>query len=308
MEPDKTDFAPQRLPFIIINVDISLTNIKKMFFFHNFILAGALIACPARQLEAQTLSSETILIETLYGDMKIKLFEETPLHKANFLKLVQDNFFDSLLFHRVINQFMIQGGDPLSKTAKPGDSLGHGDLPYTVPAEFNRALIHQKGRLCAARERDEINPSQASSASQFYIVMGKKRTVEDLLKYEDRINKKHLENCRRNYLSSYEGRSAETRYNRLRSESKADSALIVSRKIDEAAMREHLKTPLYHFNQSEIDTYTSMGGTPHLDGTYTVFGEVVEGIGVIDKIAAAKTDSRDRPLEDIRMKVSVVKE
>ena len=140
---------------------------------------------------AQTLSKETVLIETAYGKMTVKLYEETPLHKANFLKLVNQNVFDSLLFHRVINGFMIQGGDLISKYAKPGDSLGHGDMGYSIPAEFNSKLIHKKGRLAAARESDDINPKFESSASQFYIVMGKKRTLEDLKKYEERINKTH---------------------------------------------------------------------------------------------------------------------
>jgi peptidylprolyl isomerase len=150
----------------------------------------------------QTLSKETILIETSFGVMKLKLYEETPLHKANFIKLAQSGFFDSLTFHRVINNFMIQGGDPLSKHAKPGDSLGHGDIGYTVPAEFNSRLIHKKGVLAAARESDDINPRFESSASQFYIVMGKKRTLEDLKKYEERINKTHYTNCARAFMKT----------------------------------------------------------------------------------------------------------
>ena len=257
--------------------------------------------------QAQTLSKETVLIETSYGNMAVKLYEETPLHKANFLKLVNEHVFDSLLFHRVISGFMIQGGDPLSKHAKPGDSLGHGDLKYTIPAEINSKLIHTKGKLCAARESDDINPKFGSSASQFYIVMGKKRTLEDLRKYEDRINKTHFTNCARAYMKTEEGMALKKTYNRLKSENKADSADLINQKIESDIKKLHLATPEYKFNKEQIDAYTTMGGTPHLDGTYTVFGEVIEGLDRIDKIANAPKDKRDRPLEDIRMRVSVKK-
>lgn len=257
-------------------------------------------------VRGQTLSKETIIIETSLGTMKLKLYEETPLHKANFMKLAREKAFDSLLFHRVINNFMIQGGDPLSKRAKAGDSLGHGDLGYTIPAEFNSKLIHKKGRLAAAREGDDINPKFESSASQFYIVMGKKRTLEDLKKYEDRINKTHYNNCARAFLKTEDGKKLKQEYNRLKAENKSDSSEIVNKKIESLINAEHLKTPEYRFNQQQIDAYTTTGGTPHLDGTYTVFGEVIEGLEVIDKIATVKTDKRDRPLEDIRMKVKVI--
>ncbi|MBL7921317.1 MAG: peptidylprolyl isomerase [Bacteroidia bacterium] len=257
-------------------------------------------------VNAQTLSKETVLVETTYGKMKIKLFEETPLHKANFLKLVNSKTFDSLLFHRVINGFMIQGGDPLSKKAKPGDSLGHGDIGYTIPAEFNTKLIHKKGVLAAARESDEINPKFESSASQFYIVMGKKRTMEDLKKYEERINKTHYTNCARAFMKTGEGKMLKKKYDRFKTENNTDSAVFVNAQIEAFIQTEHQRTPEYKFNQKQIDAYTTIGGTPHLDGTYTVFGEVIEGMEVIDKIAAAKTDDRNRPLEDIRMKISLI--
>lgn len=168
----------------------------------NFISGVLVFTAFLGNMAAQTLSRETVLIETNFGEIKVKLYEETPLHKSNFLKLVVQGYYDSLLFHRVIENFMIQGGDPLSKHAKAGDSLGHGDLGYTVPAEFNEKLIHKRGTLCAAREGDEINPSQASSACQFYLVQGKVRTEEDLKKYELRINKNYYTNCTREYVRS----------------------------------------------------------------------------------------------------------
>lgn len=256
-------------------------------------------------LYGQSFSYETIALETAYGTIKIKIYNETPKHKANFLKLVNEHFFDSLMFHRVINNFMIQGGDPLSKKAKPGDSLGHGDIGYTVPAEFDPRLFHKKGTLCAARESDDINPQKASSASQFYLVMGKKRTMEDLAKYEDRINKAHYNNCALEFMKTDYGKQLKSTYNRFKSENKPDSAALLNTKIEEAIKAEHLKTPEYKFGKEQIAAYTTIGGTPHLDGTYTVFGEVIEGIEIIDVIAGQPTDKRDRPLVDIRMKMRV---
>ncbi len=254
-------------------------------------------------LEAQTLSKETVVIETVYGKMHIKFYEETPLHKTNFIKLVKEKKFDSLLFHRVIYQFMIQGGDPLSKTARPGDSLGHGDLGYMIPAEFNAKLIHKKGTICAARENDDINPDKASSASQFYLVMGRKRSAEELIKYEERINKNRYVNCARAYLTTEQGRELKLKYNQFKSDSMADSAAIINTEIETRVKAEYNKQAEYKFSDYQKEIYTGIGGTPHLDGSYTVFGEVIKGIELIDKIAAEKTDKRDRPLKDIRMKV-----
>jgi cyclophilin family peptidyl-prolyl cis-trans isomerase len=252
------------LQIISINNDISKTNIEKLFYMQNFIWLAALVFSHCFGALAQTHSAETIVLETGLGTVKLKLFKETPLHRENFLKLARTGYFDSLMFHRVINGFMIQGGDPLSRRAKPGDSLGHGDAGYLVPAEFNRNIIHRKGRLCAARDNDDINPAQASSASQFYIVVGKIRTPEELNKIEERINKRRK-----------------------------------SRPGQE-------KAPDYRFNEEEKSMYTTTAGTPHLDGSYTVFGEVIEGQDVVDRIAGVKTDSRDRPIEDIRMKITII--
>lgn len=165
---------------------------------------------------SQTLSKETILIETSLGSIKIKLYEETPLHKANFLKLVQDNFYDSTLFHRVINGFMIQGGDPKSKMAKATDTLGNGEIGFTIPAEINEKLIHKKGALCAAREGDDINPNFESSACQFYLVQGKVRSLEELKKYEDRINKTKYNNAAQAVMKSEKGKTLKAQYDRLK--------------------------------------------------------------------------------------------
>lgn len=191
-----------------------------------------------------------VKIETSYGDMVVKLYNETPLHRDNFLKLVKDGTYNDLLFHRVINQFMIQGGDPNSRNAKPGQMLGNGELGYTLPAEFVPSLFHKKGALAAARQGDDVNPQKASSSCQFYIVQGTTWDANRLKMVEQRMGKS------------------------------------------------------YTAEQAEV--YATLGGTPFLDGDYTVFGEVVEGMEVIDKIAAVACGPMDRPIEDVKMKMSIV--
>lgn len=193
-----------------------------------------------------------VIISTDLGEMKAVLYNETPLHKENFIKLAKEGYFDGCLFHRVINGFMIQGGDPDSKTAKPGQMLGQGGPGYTIPAEFKQELIHKKGALAAARMADQVNPQKASSGSQFYIAQGKSYTENEL-----------------NMLSSRMGKA---------------------------------------FNKQQMEAYTTIGGVPFLDYEYTVFGEVVEGLEVIDKIAAVEKDRRDRPVQDIKMTIKVVEE
>lgn len=193
-----------------------------------------------------------VIISTDLGEMKAVLYNETPLHKENFIKLAKEGYFDGCLFHRVIDGFMIQGGDPDSKTAKPGQMLGQGGPGYTIPAEFKQELIHKKGALAAARMADQVNPQKASSGSQFYIAQGKSYTENEL-----------------NILSSRMGKA---------------------------------------FNKQQMEAYTTVGGVPFLDYEYTVFGEVVEGLEVIDKIAAVEKDRRDRPVQDIKMTIKVVEE
>lgn len=271
----------------------------------NFISAALLACCLALRLSGQTPGKETVIIETAYGTMKVKLFTETPQHRENFLKLARAHFYDSLLFHRVINGFMIQGGDPDSKYAGPLDTLGNGEIGYTIPAEFNAAVFHKKGRLCAARESDDINPKKESSACQFYIVQGKKRSLDDLKKIEERVNKARYTACTAAFMSSDKGRQMKQDYNRLKTEAKTDSAAAVTAKIETAIQAEYIKATEFKFSKEQVEAYTTIGGTPHLDMNYTVFGEVVEGLDVIDKIAAAKTDKQDRPLENVRMKVRV---
>lgn len=191
-----------------------------------------------------------VKVITPYGTMVIRLYDQTPKHRDNFLKLSKRHFYDSTLFHRVIKQFMIQGGDPDSKRAKAGAVLGEGDVGYTIPPEFQLDLFHRKGALAAARDD---NPTKASSGCQFYIVQGKVFTDEEL----DKLEKTRLG-----------GR----------------------------------KIPV---DQREV--YKTEGGSPHLDQNYTVFGQVIKGMEVIDKIATVKTDSHNRPLENVPMKIRVIR-
>ncbi len=267
-----------------------------------------LLALPAISItvKAQTLSKETVIIETNSGIIKLKLYEETPLHKANFLRLIRQKFYDSLLFHRVINSFMIQGGDPDSKRTNDTAMLGMSDAGYWIPAEFNKRLFHKKGRLCAAREGDDVNPKKESSGCQFYIVMGKTYDSVALKKAEIRVNREAVTKI--NYTTAFGGKSdgLKRQYFRLLYENKEDSLKYYARQLtDPYSIKEYAKTPHYTFTKEQKKTYSTIGGTPHLDNNYTVFGEVIEGLDIIDKIAAVKTDKRDRPLENIRMTIKL---
>ena len=254
---------------------------------------------------SQSFSKETILISTIHGTMKVKLFNETPLHRDNFLKLVKEHFYDSLLFHRIIEEFMIQGGDPDSRTADQFKVLGDGDLNYTIPAEFRPELFHKKGMLCAARNGDDVNPSKASSACQFYIVQGKPRTEEDLRSFERRINKPLINRLRDSLLNLPENSSLKQKIGSFKVANN-DSLLVYTKVLNEKTDKAYELTPHYTFPEAHKTVYKSLGGTPHLDTNYTIFGEVIEGLEVIDRIAAARTGKNDRPLTDIRMKITVV--
>ncbi|MES2567036.1 MAG: peptidylprolyl isomerase [Bacteroidota bacterium] len=257
---------------------------------------------------SQTFSKETILISTSYGNVKLKLFNETPLHRDNFLKLVKEHFYDSLLFHRVIQDFMIQGGDPESKHAEPAKLLGDGDLKYTIPAEFVPTLCHKKGMLCAARNGDDVNPEKASSACQFYIVQGKVRTEEDLISFEKRINKPIIAKLKEDILNKPENSLLKEKITAFKAAQNNDSLMVYFKIVNKLVEDEYAKTPHYSFPPEHKIIYKTIGGTPHLDSQYTIFGEVIEGLDVIDKIAAVGKNKDDRPLIDIRMWVKVSEE
>jgi cyclophilin family peptidyl-prolyl cis-trans isomerase len=255
---------------------------------------------------SQTFSKEIILISTSLGNMKVKLFNETPQHRDNFLKLVREHFYDSLLFHRVIQEFMIQGGDPDSKHAEPAKFLGDGDLKYTVPAEFVPTLCHKKGMVCAARNGDDVNPEKASSACQFYIVQGKIRTDEDLVAYEKRINKSLATKIKDDILNKPENKILKDKIDGFKKAQNNDSLMVYFKIVNKLVEDEYTKTPHYSFPEAHKIIYKTIGGTPHLDSQYTIFGEVVEGLEVIDKIATVGKNKDDRPLIDIRMTISII--
>ncbi|MCW3084822.1 MAG: hypothetical protein JWP12_2188 [Bacteroidetes bacterium] len=245
-----------------------------------------------------------VMIVTDYGVIKIKLYNQTPLHRDNFVKLVKAHYYDSLLFHRVIQNFMIQGGDPDSKRAPYGVELGNGGPAYTIPAEFNPHLFHKKGALAAARDSDFDNPAQASSGSQFYIVQGRVFT-DSLLKVQaKRITKMKLFN---QIINRPENKQYLEQYKTFTKALKLDSIKYVYDIIDKKVAAELPNTPEYVFSPEQVEAYTTIGGTPHLDGSYTVFGEVYEGLEVIDKIAAEEVDKLARPQTDIRIRsVSII--
>ena len=248
-----------------------------------------------------------ILIETNFGNIKLKLYNETPKHRDNFLRLVSENYFDSLLFHRVINNFMIQGGDPDSKNAPKGKLLGDGGPDYTIAAEFNKNLFHKKGVLAAAREGDKVNPEKRSSASQFYIVQGQVFTNEQLDKMENAINQRRKQEFIINYLNKKENKALKNKLDSLQKNKKTNEIESIILKIEKDTQEEFNKNYKLTYTTEQRKIYKSIGGTPHLDGSYTVFGEVVEGLDVVDKIAAVKTDKNNRPLKDVVMKIKIIK-
>ncbi len=218
-----------------------------------FLLCTALWAGSARAQQPAKQLRHLVEINTTAGRMVVELYNETPVHRDNFLKLVREHYYDSTLFHRVIAGFMIQGGDPDSRRSEAAALLGNGGPGYDLPAEIRPALFHRKGALAAAREADDINPEKQSSGSQFYIVQGRTWRPADLKQLTDKKN---------------------------------------ANRPDSLAVK---------YTPEQIDTYWKVGGAPHLDGNYTVFGQVLEGMDVLDRIAAQPTGPNDRPVADIRM-------
>lgn len=242
-----------------------------------------------------------VLIKTTLGDIVVRLYDETPLHRDNFLKLAAEGYYNGTLFHRVIKNFMIQGGDPDSKGAAPGAHLGAGGPDYTIPAEFNKALIHKKGALAAARQGDEVNPEKRSSGSQFYIVTGEVYSAGKLTQLEKQMAQQQLQSIFDGLVVANRSRILEMRKNR-------DNAGLMALQEDlqkqTYAKAKELGEPKY--TDAQREAYTTLGGTPFLDQNYTVFGEVEEGLEVVDKIQLVATQPGDRPKEDISMEVSVI--
>ncbi len=245
-----------------------------------------------------------ILMTTSYGNIKLILYDQTPIHRDNFIKLVKEHYFDSLLFHRVIQNFMIQGGDPDSKTAPAGTLLGEGGPSYTLPAEFDPTLFHKKGVIAAARNADLENPTRASSASQFYIVQGKVYTDSLLQIQAKRITRLMLFN---QIINRPEHTKLLANYNRFLKNQMLDSTKYITDMVNKIVDAELPTVIPYNFTKAQIDAYTTIGGTPHLDNSYTIFGEVYDGLDIVDQIAAQPVDKNSRPYTDIRiLKVSII--
>lgn len=241
-----------------------------------------------------------VTISTQYGDMKAILYDDTPEHKENFLKLAREGYYDSTIFHRVIEDFMIQGGDPNSKTAEPGEAIGFGGPEYTIPAELETEHFHRKGAIAGARQGNRQNPEKRSSGSQFYIIDGTTFSEEFLT-----TDIQKLGQVLQQYLMRTKHDSLRERFQMLYNAQKFQeyNDLMLSLK---PLIEEELDVDLdKEIDPERLKAYTTVGGAPHLDNEYTVFGQVIDGLDVIDKIAEQPTDRRDRPVEDIRIFVSV---
>lgn len=269
------------------------------------LMACCLMACTGNQkktTDMETGNETLVRLETTMGNITVKLYNETPKHRDNFIKLVKEGTYDSTLFHRVIKNFMIQAGDPQSKTATDTTTLGNGDVGYTIPAEFNPKFFHKKGALAAARLGDDVNPKKESSGCQFYIVTGRKFSEAQMISMENQLNDARLENvfnelARKHMKEIYKMRKAGDN----------DGLLELQDSLETQARAIVAKEPALKFSREQIAAYTTVGGAPHLDGAYTVFGEVTEGMDVIDKIQAVKTNRADRPETDVRiLKATVI--
>ena len=265
---------------------------KILFVFSILIL---LISCKAPGGNENTIVS----IKTSLGDIKIRLYDGTPIHRDNFIHLINSGFYDGVSFHRIIKNFMIQAGDPETKSASPHklpDSL----KTYTIPAEFNSLYFHKRGALAAARQNDDVNPEMRSSGTQFYIVQGVKLNDSDLKIAEQRINSK----------------MKQSRFNQFIRQT-TDSVRLSGKTITEAEIQDLASVKMFQYltaykeykiTDEQQNIYKTIGGTPRLDGTYTVFGEVTEGLDIVDKIADVPTDSKDKPINDIKIiKIKIIR-
>lgn len=269
---------------------------KKFLILLLIVFAGTGISCSRAEKSG---NDKLVLLKTEYGNITLKLYNDTPEHQKNFLKLVDEGFYNGLLFHRVIQNFMIQGGDPESKNAEAGKRLGSGNLGYTVPAEFVQSHFHKKGALAAARNN---NPEKRSSASQFYLVQGEVFSPGALDTMEMALNSR----AHNAFIQSkFEASSAEL--NEFRKNNDESGFNIRISEIRAQADSLWADQPKISFTPGQRQAYTTIGGYPSLDGEYTVFGEVVDGMEVLDKIAAVEVDQYNRPVKDIKMEMEVIK-
>lgn len=236
-----------------------------------------------------------IKISTSLGDITVRLYDDTPIHRDNFLKLASEGYYNGTLFHRVIRDFMIQGGDPDSKGAPAGKQLGVGGPDYTLQAEPMPHLFHKRGALCAARLGDEVNPNRESSGSQFYIVWGSVYNPSQLKQMEKQMKQNQVAVTFNGLVSYHKEEIMNMRRNRDRAGLQAMQEQLLKEAEDIC------KANPAGFTEEQVQAYTTVGGTPHLDGQYTVFGEVTDGLGVVEKIQGVKTLRGDRPCDDVKV-------
>ena len=246
--------------------------------------------------QIKQMTNVEIEILTSEGNLRVRLYDETPLHRDNFVKLVTDSFYNGVLFHRVINQFMVQAGDPDSRNAQPGVMLGMGTPGYDIDAEIiSPKLFHKRGALAAAREGDYTNPQKRSSGSQFYIVTGKVMNPGQLRSYERNRNLEIEQDIKNELMSQNRDTIMALR--------RARDFAALQQIQDEIVMKadEMLEARKFSLTPEQREAYSTVGGTPFLDGEYTVFGEVVSGMEVVEAIEKTATDSNDRPVNDVRI-------
>ena len=240
-----------------------------------------------------------IKIQTALGDITVRLYDETPIHRDNFVKLVKEGYYDGTLFHRVIKDFMIQGGDPDSKGAPAGKMLGAGGPGYTLEAEIKNGLFHKRGALAAARQGDEVNPERRSSGSQFYIVWGQVYNEGQLRQFSKQLKMQQTQEIFNQLASEYRDEIMQMRRDRNRAG--------LQELQDKLAAEANKQTASYTgLTEEQQNIYSTIGGTPHLDGQYTVFGEVEEGLDVVGMIQGSATGRGDRPVDDIEMRVTII--
>ena len=267
------------------------------------VITAMFAACGAGSKKSNDMEKRTqVKIETTMGDIVVELYNETPKHRDNFIKLAKEGMYDSTLFHRVIRQFMIQAGDPESKTANDTAMLGGGDVGYTIPAEFVPKYFHKKGALAAARMGDDVNPNRESSGCQFYIVTGRKFREAQLLDMAGQKN-----NARVDEIFNELARKHMKEIYKLRKAGDNEALLELQDSLEAQAYAQYKEEEPFMFTPEQLAAYSTIGGAPHLDGAYTVFGQVVSGIETVEKIEGTKTGKADRPVENVRiMKATVI--
>lgn len=239
-----------------------------------------------------------VKIQTMLGDITVRLYDETPIHRDNFLKLAREGYYDGTLFHRVIKGFMIQGGDPDSKGAPAGKMLGVGGPDYTLEAEIKCDIFHKRGALAAARQGDEVNPERRSSGSQFYIVWGDIYNEGQLRQFSKQLRMQKVQDAFNALAAEHKAEIMQMRRDRNRAGLQALQ--------DQLVAEAESKVGKDGLTEEQLQLYSTLGGTPHLDGQYTVFGEVEEGLDVVEMIQGTATGRADRPLDDIEMRMVVI--